>query len=206
MKQRDKTFGLRETERTRVDSVSRERSLRLGSRFVYSSSSPSLWVLAGDYILGSGVRSAGGGATPESDVTSCRSTTPTRSRSKTFEETNRTNIKKEFFRRKCSTPRSEIKVQLVEKNLMKIFYGRLIQRGGAGTPPPHVQCHFLLVRLRVRCRGRGRRRGRPSGKAVSGSSAGRRGGGWRFGGVNVQRCASVAHQQTAAAWSLQRCV
>lgn len=65
----------------------------VGECFVYSSgpsSLPSLWVLAGDYILGSGQRD-GGGATRESGITSCRSTTPTLSHSK-----NRTNIKKEF--------------------------------------------------------------------------------------------------------------
>lgn len=76
----------------------RECSLHLGFSFVFSSgprSSPSLWVLAGDYILGSG----------HSRV---RSTTPTLSHSNAFEERNRTNIKKGVifhrFRKKCSIP------------------------------------------------------------------------------------------------------
>lgn len=64
-------WEIRETERKRtrdegrwVETVFRECSLHLGFSFVYSSeprSSPSLWVLAGNYILGSGQRDWGVG-------------------------------------------------------------------------------------------------------------------------------------------------
>lgn len=104
------------TRRTRNEwKLFGECSLHLGFSFVYSSgprSSPSLRVLAGDYILGSGQRDVGGRggirAIPESGITFCRSTTPTLSHFQK-QERNRTHIKRgdkvfHHLRRKCSMP------------------------------------------------------------------------------------------------------
>lgn len=139
------------------------------------------------------VSEMGGGATREPGITSCRSTTPTLSHSKTFEERNRTNMKKGSKESGGSAPPRrvrQIKVQLAEKNKIKthVLYGSLIQTetGGAGTRPrlPAATPHLLPALPPgpvwfQRGGGGGGVRGKdaPSGKAVSGSSAGRRGGG-----------------------------
>lgn len=153
-----------------------------GFRFVYSSgprSSPSLWVLAGDYILGSGQRD-GGRAAPESGITSCRSTTPTLSHSKTFEERNRTNIKKETFvksrfhrfRRRRSTSSSSDKLRCnlrrkkSNKNSRPLWQPHTNRDRRTPLPcldPPPSPSHFLLVQrgISVKVEGAGSEAGTP---------------------------------------------
>lgn len=73
------------------------------------------------------------------------------------------------------------------------------------TPPSFGQFPSGPIWFQLGGGGAGFRAGNaPSGKAISGSSAGGRVG---VGGrVNVQRYASVARQPTASAWSRQRSV
>lgn len=123
--------------------LSGECSLHLGFRFVYSSgprSSPALWVLAGDYILGSGQRDGGAGPLQSQaslPVGPQHRHTP---REKPYKHKKRRRFpKSRFFREEVLDYLRvrEIKVQLAEKNKIKIrvLYGRLIQTetGGASN-------------------------------------------------------------------------
>lgn len=96
------------------ETVFGECSPRLGYSFVYSSgprSSPSLWVLAGDYILGSGQRDGGGGplesqTSPPVGPQHRHYPTPTRLKRETVQTLKRRRVQRVFhrFRRRRSTP------------------------------------------------------------------------------------------------------
>lgn len=123
--------------------LSGECSLHLGFRFVYSSgprSSPSLWVLAGDYILGSGQRDGGAGPLQSQaslPVGPQHRHTP---REKPYKHKKRRRFpKSRFSGRKCSTTSvsEKLRCNLRRKIKLKIrvLYGRLIQTetGGASN-------------------------------------------------------------------------
>lgn len=172
VQQTEKAHGEEQRWRQVASKAERRRGRGRGMRgsvlctsFVDSSgprSAPSLWVLAGDYILGSGQRDGGPGASSPAGPRHRHHPAPTR------DERNRTNTTKEKVLRpslveklRCNL-RRKIKYKFMSS--MAVSYKQRREELVRKHTPPSFS-RFLLVHIVPAWRGRGRsqRPGRPTG-------------------------------------------